>query len=94
MLLKLTRAHVIVAGDVQGISFRYYTKQKAIILGIKGWVKNLQNGEVEAVFEGLEERIREMIEWCKKGPWLAKVNNVRVEFSDYKGEFENFEIRY
>ena len=93
-LLKLTRAHVIVAGDVQGISFRYYTKQKAIILGIKGWVRNLTSGEVEAIFEGLEDRIREMVEWCKKGPWLSKVNNVRVEFSDYKGEFENFEIRY
>jgi acylphosphatase len=85
---------VIVAGDVQGISFRYYAKQKAIILGIKGWIRNLTSGEVEAVFEGLEDRIREMVEWCKKGPWLAKVNNVRVEFSDYKGEFENFEIRY
>ena len=85
---------MIVTGDVQGISFRYYTKQKAIILEIKGWVRNLASGEVEAIFEGLEDRIREMVEWCKKGPWLAKVNNVRVEFSDYKGEFENFEIRY
>jgi acylphosphatase len=85
---------VIVVGDVQGISFRYYAKQKAIILGIKGWIRNLTSGEVEAVFEGLEDRIKEMVEWCKKGPWLAKVNNVRVEFSDYKGEFEGFEIRY
>jgi acylphosphatase len=85
---------VIVSGDVQGISFRYYTKQKAIILGIKGWVRNLVTGEVEAIFEGVEDKIKEMVEWCKKGPWLAKVNNVRVEFSDYKGEFENFEIRY
>jgi acylphosphatase len=85
---------VIVVGDVQGISFRYYTKQKAIILGIKGWVRNLTSGEVEAVFEGLEDRIKEMVEWCKKGPWLTKANNVRVEFGDYKGEFENFEIRY
>ncbi|OGI11716.1 acylphosphatase [Candidatus Micrarchaeota archaeon RBG_16_36_9] len=93
-LLKLTRAHVIVSGDVQGISFRYYTKQKAIILGINGWIKNLVTGEVEAVFEGLDDRIKEMVEWCKKGPWLAKVNNVKVEFSDYRGEFEVFEIRY
>lgn len=93
-LLKLARAHVIIAGDVQGVSFRYFTKQKAIILGIKGWARNLHTGEVEAVFEGSEESIKEMAEWCKKGPWLSKVNNVRVEFSDYKGEFENFEIRY
>ena len=76
------------------MSFRYYAKQKAISLGLKGWVKNLSSGEVEAVFEGFEDRIKEMVEWCKKGPWLAKVNNVKVEFSDYKGEFENFELRH
>jgi acylphosphatase len=84
---------VIISGDVQGVSFRYYTKQKAISLGIKGWVRNLSSGEVEAVFEGYEDRIKEMVEWCKKGPWLAKVNNVKVVFSDYKGEFDNFEKR-
>lgn len=94
MLLKSVRSHVLVSGDVQGISFRYYTKQKAISLGVKGWVRNLSSGEVEAIFEGLEDKIKEMIEWCKKGPWLTKVNNVRVEFSEYKGEFEGFEIRY
>ncbi len=93
MWLKLVRSHIIISGDVQGVSFRYYTKQKARSLGIKGWVRNLTSGEVEAVLEGHEDRIKEMIEWCKKGPWLAKVNNVKVEFSDYKGEFENFETR-
>ena len=81
------------AGDVQGVSFRYYAKQKANSLGVKGWVKNLPSGEVEAVFEGNDDEIKQMIEWCKKGPWLAKVNNVKVEFSDYRGEFEGFEIR-
>lgn len=94
MLLKFIRAHVIVSGDVQGISFRYFTKEKSNNLGVKGWVRNLPSGEVEAVFEGMEDRTKEMVEWCKKGPWLAKVNNVKVEFSDYKGEFEGFEIRY
>jgi len=94
MLLKFVRSHVLIAGDVQGISFRYYTQQKAASLGIKGWVRNLPSGEVEAVFEGFDDRIKEMIEWCKKGPWLAKVNTVRVEFGDYKGEFEGFEIRH
>jgi len=93
MWLKLVRSHVIISGDVQGVSFRYYTKQKARSLEIRGWVKNLPSGEVEAVFEGNEDKIKEMIEWCKKGPWLSKVNNLKVEFSDYKGEFENFEIR-
>ena len=93
MWLKSVRSHIIVSGDVQGVSFRYYTKQKANSLGLKGWIRNLSSGEVEAIFEGHEDGIKEMIEWCKKGPWLSKVNNVKVKFSDYKGEFENFEIR-
>ena len=84
---------MIISGDVQGVSFTYYTRQKAKSLELKGWVRNLPSGEVEAVFEGNEDKIKEMIEWCKKGPWLSKVNNLKVEFSDYKGEFENFEIR-
>ena len=92
--LKFIRAHVIISGDVQGVSFRYYAREKANSLGIKGWVRNLPSEEVEAVFEGFEDGIKEMVEWCKKGPWLAKVNNVRVEFSDYKGEFERFEVRH
>jgi len=94
MLLKFVRTHVFVTGDVQEVSFRYYAKQKAASLEIKGWVRNLPSGEVEAVFEGLDDRIKEMIEWCKKGPWLAKVNTVKVDFSDYRGEFEGFEIRH
>ena len=93
MWLKFIRAHVLITGDVQGVSFRYYAKQKANSLGLKGWIKNLLDGEVEGVFEGSEERVKEMIEWCKKGPWLAKVNNVRVEFGEYKEEFDSFETR-
>ena len=93
ILLKFSRAHVLITGDVQGVSFRYYTVEKAKTLELKGWVRNLPSGEVEAVFEGVEDKIKEMVEWCKKGPWLARVNKVKVEFSDYKGEFENFERR-
>jgi acylphosphatase len=84
---------VIVTGEVQGVSFRYYTKEKAKMLGIKGWIKNLPEGQVEAVFEGLEDKVKEMVEWCKKGPSLSKVNHVRVEFRDYKQEFDEFERR-
>jgi len=92
MWLKFVRAHVIVSGFVQGVSYRFYTRIKARNLGLRGWVRNLDSGEVEAVFEGEEEKVKQMIEWCKKGPNFAKVNNVKVEFSDYKGEFESFEI--
>jgi acylphosphatase len=83
-----------VSGDVRDFSFQYFTKEKSNHLGLKGWVRDLPSGEVEVVFEGLEEKIREMVEWCKKGPTLFKNNKLRVEFSDFKGEFENFEIRH
>jgi acylphosphatase len=92
ILLKSVRAHVLVKGIVQGVSFRSSTKRMADSLGIKGWVKNLDSDKVEAVFEGPEDRIREIIEWCKRGPFSAKVENVEKEFSDYTGEFEGFEV--
>jgi len=71
--------------------FRNSTKHKAEELGLKGWVKNLSNGDVEAVFEGPENAVKEMLEWCKKGPVLAKVDGVDVKYEEYKGEFDSFE---
>lgn len=91
ILLNFIRAHVVIAGEVQGVSFRYYIKEKARMLEITGWVKNLSDGRVEAVFEGLEDKVKELIEWCKKGPSLTKVNHVKVEFRHYKGEFTGFD---
>jgi acylphosphatase len=90
--LKYARAHLFV--KVRDISFNYFAKEKSNNLSLKGWIKNHPSGEVEAMFEGDEERIQEMVEWCKKGPSLFRDNTVRVEFSDYLGEFENFEIRH
>jgi acylphosphatase len=58
---------------------------------LKGFVKNLDSGEVEAVFEGEEGKVKEMIEWCKKGPDSALVKDVKVEFENYVGEFKDFE---
>jgi acylphosphatase len=54
-------------------------------------VRNLDSGEVEAVFEGEEDKVKEMIEWCKKGPDSALVKEVKVKFENYTGEFESFE---
>jgi len=91
MLLNFIRAHVIISGEVQGIGFRYFIKEKARMLEVTGWVRNLADEKVEAVFEGLEDKVKELIEWCKKGPSLAKVNHVKVEFRQYKGEFTSFD---
>jgi len=89
--LKFARAHAFISGEVQGVGFRFHTRIKARNLGLKGWVKNLDNGDVEAVFEGEEDKVKEMIKWCKKGPDSALVKDVKVEFEDYSGEFEIFQ---
>jgi len=88
-----TRAQILVSGLVQRVFFRAYTQQKARELGLTGWVKNLADGHVEALFEGDRENIEKMIEWAKKGPPSAKVDGCEVSWQEYKGEFENFEIQ-
>jgi len=63
-------------------------------LGVTGWVRNLPDGRVEAVFEGDKAKVEEMINWAKKGPPGAIVNHLDLTWEEYKGEFNNFEIRY
>ena len=86
--------HVIISGRVQGVWFRANTKQKAEQLGLTGWVRNTSDGCVEAVFEGEERLIKEMIEWCNKGPSLAKVEKVEVKNQNLIEGFDGFSIRY
>jgi len=88
------RAHIFIQGMVQGVFFRAKTRQKAKELRLTGWVKNLPDGRVEAVFEGEKEKVEQMIEWTQKGPLFSRVDDVKVDFEEYKGEFENFEIRH
>ena len=87
-------AHVIVSGVVQGVWFRASTQRKAQELGLKGWVRNTEDGRVEAVFEGDKTRVEDMLAWCKKGPDLAKVEDVAVNFTEYSGAFSSFAIRH
>ena len=77
-----TRAHVFVSGRVQGVYFRANTRDEARKLGLDGWVKNLDDGRVEAVFEGGEEAVEEMIEWCHEGSPAAEVRDVTAEYED------------
>jgi len=76
------RAHVRVHGAVQGVFFRVETRDRARSLGISGWVRNLRDGAVEAVFEGPEERVESMVEWCRRGPAGARVQSVDVDWED------------
>jgi acylphosphatase len=88
------RAHVIVSGRVQGVYFRSATREEAAMRGIRGWVRNLPDGRVEAVFEGEKEIVDQMLDFCQSGPANAKVSSVEVTWADYTGEFKDFFIRY
>ena len=89
----LERAHVRVAGQVQGVFFRDSTRQKAEELNLAGWVKNLPDGRVEAVFEGPPDRVKKMLRWCEEGPQQATVENVDTDIEDPGGDLSGFEVR-
>ncbi len=87
------RAHVRISGQVQGVFFRDSTRQKAEELGLAGWVKNLSDGSVEAVFEGPSGKVREMVSWCEEGPRNASVEDVDSDFETSGGDLRGFEVR-
>lgn len=91
-LVNYTRVHIFVSGKVQGVYFRQNTSLKAQELGIVGWVRNLSDGRVESVMEGLEVNIDKMISWCKSGPKDALVTDVKIMNEEYKKEFSTFDI--
>jgi acylphosphatase len=88
------RAHVFISGRVQGVFFRSETRHEATRLGITGWTQNTPDGKVEAVFEGEEKSVQEIIEFCKRGTPGARVTDIQVLWENYIGEFRDFEIRY
>ena len=85
--------HLIVSGRVQGVFFRDNTRRKAIELGLKGYTKNLENGGVEVVAEGDEYKIKELIDFIKKGPGIAKVTDIKIKHKEPEN-FRSFEIRH
>ena len=87
-----TRAHVFVSGRVQGVYFRATTRDTAEEDGVDGWVRNLQDGRVEAAFEGSEDAVESMVEFCHEGSLMAEVEDVEVEYEGPRGE-DGFRIR-
>jgi acylphosphatase len=85
------RAHVFVTGRVQGVFFRQNTKRQANYLSVKGWVRNLPDGKVEAVFEGEESAVKTLVDYCRHNPSSARVDKVEVSFENYKCEFSDFD---
>ncbi len=86
------RALVVFKGRVQGVFFRMNTNKKATELGVNGWVRNVSNGTVEAVFEAEEEKVKEVIEWCSNKIPIARVDDVDIEWLDYTGEYDSFDV--
>lgn len=86
------RAHVIVRGRVQGVSYRAWTEREARARGLSGWVRNRSDGTVEAVFEGPADDVRAMIEACRVGPPAAAVTGLDVTPGEGTGE-RGFEVR-
>lgn len=89
----MKRVHVHVSGIVQGVFFRYHTQEKASELGVNGWVRNLPDGRVEAVFEGEDAAVDHMVAFCRKGPPSAHVTKVEVHEETWTGEFKSFNMK-
>jgi acylphosphatase len=92
--MERARARVIIEGRVQGVFFRHHTQEMALCLGVTGWVKNRRDGSVEAVFEGDQERVDQILRWCHRGPSEARVTRVHSTWEKYTGEFEDFSVTY
>ena len=88
------RAHVLIYGDVQGVFFSSSIRNEARVRGLTGWVKNNSNRSVEAVFEGEQRDVEGVAEFCKRGPKQAVIERVDIEWLEYTGEFEQFDIMY
>jgi len=86
------RAHVYVSGRVQGVFFRAETADLARSLGLGGWVRNLPDGRVEALFEGEKEDVEKAVDFCRRGPRGAYVSDLNIEREQWKGDLYTFRV--
>jgi acylphosphatase len=91
--MKCRRVRVWVSGRVQGVFYRATACERGQALGLTGWARNLADGRVEIVAEGVGENIEALLTWCAQGPIGARVDAVEVVEESPTGEFQNFEVR-
>ncbi len=91
--MENSRVHLVIKGYVQGVFYRASTREKAAELGLKGWVRNLHDGNVEAVFEGPVDKVQQAVEWCHEGPSGAQVLDIEIKRKKYLGEFDDFHVK-
>jgi acylphosphatase len=82
----MRRVRVLVSGRVQGVFFRASCAERAAALGLSGWIRNVANGDVEAVFEGTDAAVEQIVRWCREGPPLARVDRIDVVDETPTGE--------
>ena len=81
-----------IEGIVQGVFFRYSTRQQAEELGVNGWVRNLPDGSVECLLEGERDAVESLMQWCHHGPPGAHVEKVTAQWMEYTGDMRGFSI--
>lgn len=86
------QAHIFVSGFVQGVGYRHFVRKNAQQLGLMGWVKNTPDGRVEVLAQGEKEDLEKLIELCRKGPFLAEIENVEVVWEEIKQDYPDFQI--
>jgi acylphosphatase len=92
--MEKNRIHIFISGKVQGVFFRDSVLKLAEKLKVFGWIQNLENGIVEAVFEGDKDNVEKMVKYIRKGPLFAKVKEIDIDEQRYTGEFKDFQIKY
>jgi acylphosphatase len=90
----MKKVKVTVSGRVQGVWFRATTHEKAVELGVKGYVRNLVNGGVEFIAEGEDSKVDELVQWAEHGPPLAQVEQIKIVELEYDKEYTSFHIKY
>lgn len=86
------RVHLVISGKVQGVYFRKHTQDVSLQNYVYGWVKNLSDGDVECVLEGLKSNVDKVIRWCHQGPPNSRVDNVEIKYETFTGKFTDFKI--
>lgn len=92
-MVVMKRMHVLISGRVQGVFFRAETLRAALSLSLAGWVRNREDGRVEALFEGEGESVDRMLAWCRQGPPRARVDRVDMTEEPWRGDLQGFRIK-
>lgn len=89
----MTAVLVRITGVVQGVAFRYHAKEKAAALHLNGWVRNRTDGSVEMFFQGSDDAVQQVIDWCHAGPPMASVEHVEISPMHPDQHLSGFKVR-